>query len=81
MALNDISFKGESLTHSFKGLVISSIYLLLHFPDGKKKIFLHQKSILLCIESIVLELIVLLFCDQVYILLSYSQHDFLMEDG
>ena len=65
-ALNDISFKGESLTHSFKSLVISIIYLLPHAPGGERKRYLRQKTILLYMESIVLELIILPFCDQVY---------------
>ena len=70
MALNDICFKGESLTHSFKSLDISLIYLLSDASDGKRKRFLRQKTILLYMErymeSIVLELIILPFCDQVY---------------
>ena len=66
MALNDISFKGESLTHSFKSLVVSLIYLLPHAPDGKRKRFLRQKTILLYMKSMLLELIILRFCDQVY---------------
>ena len=37
MALNDTSFKGESLTHLFKSFVIFLIYLLQHAPDGKRK--------------------------------------------
>ena len=66
MALNDISFKGESLTHSFKSFVVSLIYLLPHAPDGKRKRFLRQKTILLYMKSMLLELIILRFCDQVY---------------
>ena len=58
MALKDISFKKEPLTHSFKSLVISSIYLLLLFPDGTRKRVLRQETILLYMESIVLELLI-----------------------
>ena len=79
-----ISFKGESLTHSFKIFVISLIYLLQHAPDGKRKRFLRQKDDLIIYGSIVLELIILPFCDQVYSLVistvSFSTGGWLIAD-
>ena len=71
-ALNKISFKGESLTNSFKSLAISSIYLLPQAPNSKRKRLLCLKTILLYMESIVLELIILPFCDQVYSLVIFT---------
>ena len=44
MTLKEMSFKCESLTHSFKSLVISSIYLLPHAADDKRKRSLCQKN-------------------------------------
>ena len=66
MALNGIYFNGDSLGHLLKSLVISSIYRLPHTPDDKRKIFYSKKMILLYMEYIVLKLIILAFCDQVY---------------
>ena len=72
MVLNKVSFKGQSLTRSFKRLIISPMYLLLHVLDGEKKLFLRQKIILLHMESVVLKLIILPFCDQVYSLVIFT---------
>ena len=66
LALIKISFEGESLIHSFKSFLIFSISLLPHAPYDKRKRFLRRKTIALYLESIVLELTILLFCYQLY---------------
>ena len=47
VTLKDISFKGVLLTHSFKSVVISSIYFLPKTTDGKRKRFLHQNDLII----------------------------------
>ena len=58
--------------HSFKSLVISSIYILPDAPDDQKENIFTPKNdlIKLYMESIMLELIILPFLDQVYSLYS-----------
>ena len=58
-ALNKIPFNGESWIQSFNSLVVSSIYLFPHEPQGKRKRFLCQKTILSHIMSMVFDEMVL----------------------
>ena len=66
MGLNDISLKGNALTHSFKSLVISSIYLLSQAPDRKRKRFLRQKNDLIIYGIYRARTNISPFCGQVY---------------
>ena len=78
MTLKEISFKCESLTHSCKSLIISSIYLLPHAADNKRKRSLCQKNDLIVygIYSARANNFV-----TSYIILSCSQYHFLLKDG
>ena len=81
MTLKEMSFKCESLTHSFKSLVISSIYLLPHAADDKRKRSLCQKNDLIVygIYSARANNFTILW--PAYIILSCSQYHFLLKDG
>lgn len=62
-----ISITTLSWFHLFNILVVSSIYLFPHEPEGRRKRFLPQKTNLSYIVSMVLDEIVLLVCDQGYL--------------
>ena len=81
MTVNELSLKGESLNHSFKSLVISSMYLL---PDAlfrqKKPIFLYMsKNHLIFMPKNHLNIYEICsartkstFCDQLYSLATFT---------
>ena len=65
--MKQISFIGESWSHSFINLLVSSMYFFLAEPAGKRKRFLHQKTILSYILFIISNEIGLAECDRGYI--------------
>ena len=81
MTVNELSLKGESLNHSFKSLVISSMYLLpdAFFRQKTPSFYICQKNILFLCQKIILIIYEICsagtkstFCDQLYSLATFT---------